>query len=192
MKTDKEMQDEIIDYIINEPEFKNICESFGKANNIADELYQEFILYVLEYPNIQKYYEIFQRDQFLYYGCNMIKLSAVSNNHTFYRKIRRFGILSSEISTDVIDKPKNTRAISDLLFILKENFIRINKWFDKKEKEDKVWWYHRTLFEKYIYEDMTYRQIEKETKINHASIYNSIKQTIKLIGEEVIIDSIYV
>ncbi len=61
----------------------------------------------------------------------------------------------------------------------------LNKIYPKKDFIGSSDWYHYFLFNKYWIEDLTYKQIEAETKINYQSVRFSVMETLKQIKKEI-------
>ena len=182
------MEKEIIEAIINNPEYKQICNKYTVDEDASNELYQEFILTMYDYKKQDNLKEIFDRNELTWFCCGIIRNMATSSSSPFFKKVRKFSILSEtlDIHSNISDEPYEEQPndliddidINTLLLKLRTDIKKIDKWFMEKEVTDPFHFYHRVLFEMYYYDNMTYRQISKDTGIQHVSIFNSVNKSV--------------
>lgn len=208
---------DIINYIAHEPEFNKICSTYSKNKTEADDLYQEFILSILEYKNIPKLIQVYDKGHIIYYCISIIKTMAVSihaphyklyndysrraydipkqslngNNivDNFMHKSTNDKIRESILDFDTMYKvglesnESNTENLQDVFSNTISNLNKINTRLTKLVDKDPLFFYNKQLFEMYYYENIPLRKIEELTKIDHCSIFKSLKKTLNLLSK---------
>jgi len=89
---------QIIDVIAKDGEYVKACKSIAKNNYLADDLYQELMIILLEY-NEEKLILIWEQKRIKWFIISILLKMCHSNTSPFYAKIRKFG----EKSDDSID-----------------------------------------------------------------------------------------
>lgn len=181
---------EIMNGIIADNEYQVICRKYSPNDNAANELYQEFVLTIMEYKNQDKLWSVHQKGQMRYFGCAIIRTMATSSTSPYYKKIRQFNIDTYDIDeqwniADESEEHTDSHDMTDVLEKLLADVKVVNNYLN--ESKDIKGYYRKRIFELYYYDNKTYRQIEKETDILHVSIFKNIKSTIKKIKNNVTI-----
>lgn len=204
MSNDTKIQT-ITNSIVNEPEYRKMCNIYANSQYEADELYQEFILAIMTYKNVNKLYQVYQNNQLLYYGCTILKNMSKSATSPFHKKIRQFSSNSLDISefkseeimgydsisfNELHEDTSHEIDLNDILMHVNKQYDKINIFLRKQEKKDPYFFYHKSLFEMYFYDNKSYRDIEALTQIKHTAVFHSIAKTTNLIQEELNIKSI--
>lgn len=163
---------QIVEQIANNPEYREICGKVCGGHELADELYQETMLTLLEYDN-KKLSGIYERDQMRWFVVGLMMRQFQSNTSPFYRKFRQHSALGSTGEFELIPDPGSDydHTIDELIDAVE----------DILEKEN---WYDRELFKLYIQEG-SYRKLSALTMIPYKSIGNSVKALKERIAEQI-------
>lgn len=182
----------IMNELANDGLYKEICKKYSSTKYLSDELHQEFFIVILEY-NQEKIIEIYEKNQLRYFCVGIIRRMATSSTSPYYKKIRKplMDISNGDNNElNLTETPNESDEYRDKL-IREENILeKIKTILSAEEKKRPKFWYNKTLFEMYHYQGMSYRDIEKETKIPHVSVFHSVKSVMTLLqdalGDEII------
>lgn len=182
----------IINELTKEELYKDLCEGYTTNGYIADELYQEFFIVILEYDK-DKICKMYDSNQLKYFCVGIIRRMIRSKTSPFYNKIRKFDVISGEIGEkSVINNNNNNSDYDDNLLemrLLESNVLdKIEQCLRDEEIKNPKFWYSATLFKMYYYQKMTYRKIQLETNIHHVSAFHTIQSVVKLLREKLDID----
>jgi len=158
-------------HIINEIHecryYKDICQKIAR-HDLADDLYQEFILALLTYDNLS---EVYSKEWFRLFAKKIITNLYHSQTSTFSLKYRHMDKLIKYmpgVAAIWAEKP-DTIEEDDMEII---SFI--NRELDKME------WYQRELF-RAVVEINSARKLAEKTKINR----NSIRYTVNKVKDRI-------
>jgi RNA polymerase sigma factor (sigma-70 family) len=147
---------------------KDICKSF--AHGDADELYQDFFIICLEYPE-EKLLKTFNEGYFKYWAVNVLKKQYFSSTSTFYRTHKKYKtIIDSNAQAENCIEESNFER--EMFLNQLEEFL-----------ENKMHWYHATLFKYYYFENKSIRDIEKQTKIKRSAVWDSINYSRSIVKQ---------
>lgn len=162
---------EIINIIVNDKTWKDLCTKLGRSAgrqnkrlplDLGDDLYQEFILIVLEY-NKESLIDIYKNDRLDYFCWRVITTQWYGSKSEFTKKYKRYYTIDVhefiETNTDT-RTPSEKEAQEDFIKVFNEVYNRLKN--DKKVK---------------VYEMMTrvylmlgtYREIESEIAVSHTT-----------------------
>jgi len=170
--------EDIINHIYEDSFYKGFSSSFHMSPYIGEEIFQEFILIILEQP-IEKMIKLYDNKEFIYYSKVIIQ-NLVFNKYSTINKNYKQQISLDEYELDIEDKESNSLDSREVDGLLK----RIDTFLEDYSEKNKDFWYDKELFNMYFYEDETYRSIGKKTRIPFTSIFHSIAGTKKLIQDK--------
>lgn len=169
---------DIINFIYSETFFSGYSHSFSYDFFIGEEIFSEYILKVCEEPT-EKMLKLFNTGCFNYYSARIIKNMVINKYSKVNKNIINFKYdeLSDykNYNQDDCDEPSSIEV--------DELIQNIHNFLDKYEKENKGGWYDVTLFKMYYFEDNTYREMEKLTKIPSSSLFHSVTKLKNLVVE---------
>ena len=155
-------RNKIIERVYNDPFFVDYINGLVTPNN-REELHSEFILKVCEIPE-EKLLQLNQFNELRYY-CIRIIYNIITHPSSDYRKENLINIDSIEYkATTEEDIQEGEDIINDIRAFMRGRSERVEgAWADE------------ILFDKYIMEGRTYRQIAAETGIHYVSLFKSMK-----------------
>lgn len=186
----EEKIDIIINEIINNTEYKDMCCLYGNNNvdgNWGEDAYQEFIITIMTHKKIDLLYELYLKKELLYYCHNIIKNMLVSSTSPFFKSYRQetnetfsldsdnLTFIKNNIPDITIFEEEDTR-LEDKLDELIEDYEKVYKWLDTQLSKDPYFWYDYELLNLYLIENKSFRQIDKETGIKYNSVFETIKK----------------
>ncbi len=166
--------EDVVNHIYSDPFFKGFSSKFYNDEFLSEELFQEFLLIVLEKKD--KMIELYDNKQLNYYSYTVIRNLACNKSSTFNKNH------SSLNRTELHD---NFESTNDDIYQneLKGLLEEIDEFLSNKVKEDSNFWYNKELFELYFFGNESYRSLSQQTKIPITSIFNSVTTTKKLIND---------
>ena len=156
-------RDQIIEEITKNPDYLGICKKFTNGNEIYQDLYQEFILELLELKP-QKIEKIYADGYLKWYCVRML-------SNMFHSKTSRFAVKFKDIPK-MLYEFEGYNFEKDI-FINEVNYILENEY-----------WYDRELLLLYI-KVGSYRKLSKLTNIPMQSIFESVTSLKKRINEKI-------
>lgn len=155
------------------PKFKEVCCNIAKRSGLADDLYQELILTLLEKIESQKEpllraWENKYIDWYIVSTADRIFRS----NHSVVAQLR---FVST--STGSTEAQRHDEMETEIEF---EQMTKLCETELAKE-----YWYNSQLFRQYVYQDSSIRKIEKKTGIPRNSIHRTLKETRERLRESV-------
>ena len=158
-----------------------ILEEICKPNSIYDEIIENIL-----YPNLHlkgelvseiaigfisnqiKVIEAYNKGYFKYYFINTVKNQVHSKTSSFYK------ITKSSITQDFNDEIYNTITDDDLIQEkrdMEQKYILLNEALENTNLK----WFEIQMFNEYYGEGKTYRQIEKDTGVDHCLVFHNVK-----------------
>lgn len=149
-----------VNHRANLKEIKKIC----KGHFLYEELYQECIIILLEYDK-EKIQGLIDREQLKFFFISIVIRQYISTTSPFHVKFRKHAQNSSEkdVYNMEIQDEEYDHQKDELI-----NFIN-----EQKNAEE---WYTKELLRLKFEEGLSYRKINKLTKIPTTSIYNTINK----------------
>lgn len=92
-------KDAIIKEIAKDPEYQRACKKIAANSYLADELYQEVMLVLLEYPE-EKILKIYEEKRIKWFVISILVKMCHSTTSPFFKKIRKFSYLSQAIESN--------------------------------------------------------------------------------------------
>lgn len=147
----------------NYTELYQSVKNITKGNELADDLYQECILVLLEYKDKDKIQQLVDSNQLKYFFISIAIRQYISTTSPFHTKYRKHQQNTSD--KDVYQLPiEDDQYDHDIDTLI--NYIN-------KEKETQSW-YTKKMLELKFEHNMSYREISKMTQIPLTSCYNTI------------------
>jgi len=164
--------DEIMNWYYNLIDFKKLISKHTESTFLCEEAYQEIGLIILEY-NRDKIINMWNKNELKYFIIRIIKNTLYSTTSPFYKKIKKFGSITSDIDEFYNIKYTEDEEEIEPAFITLKN---INNHLNDKEMKSTQDYHDVQLFKMYKYQNMTYRQIQDKTLIHYSYVYTSVKR----------------
>jgi len=155
-------RDEIISDIHKQGKIKQVCRNIGK--HLADDLYSEIIIILIEYKNLE---QLYASDYFNFFVIRTITTMFNSPRHPFFNqyraRLKEFMPQSVSINDKIkfeVDLANITRTIED---------IRIEKALRKEFPFDIA------IFELYLESGLSFRELSNKTKIPLPTLHRAYK-----------------
>lgn len=166
------MNEDIVNVIVKDKSFKQICNKIANRAELADDLYQHIILEILE-DKAGKIRIAYQNNQLKFYFVRLALNQYRSTNTSTFSKLYRqyepvFEYLPIQYETNEDQYDEDEDKAHELEYKLTKELI------------EERGWYHAKLFELYL-EYGNLRALSKATKIPLVSIHQSIKETKKYV-----------
>jgi len=151
------IRDQIIKEITDLAYYKSICRNVAR-HDLADDLYQEFLMALLTYPNLE---EVYSKEWFNYFCIRIITNLYNSKTSTFYLKYRQ--------NDHFIKYVKNPQTPEEPANPFKDDEI-IDFLVDELEKLE---WYDREIIKEYA-KTRSAASMARKTRISHRSILETV------------------
>ena len=160
---------EIMDYVYNSKTINNIFSSIIQNKDKRDLMKSDVYLMLCELDE-KKLLIMYDNGKIDGFIAKIILNQWNSNTSDFYKNWKNGGFrksLTKDSGEFNIELSNEVEAVSYSRYVNDINIIINN-----------MHWYHKTLFELYYKEGLTYKQISDTTEIKIISVRNSIKKTI--------------
>lgn len=169
----------MVKFISQDKIYKEILNNITKNNGDAEDLFQEIMIMILEHKNPEFILEIYNKNQFKYFFIRMLQNQLNSKSNLYYHKYRKHTQNNWECFYEGNEELDNTSMLNDRFNetdldrkeLLEETLTICDNYLSSRS------FYEKELFEMYYYQDKSYGQISKETKIPKTSVYKSITRT---------------
>ena len=174
--------EQIMNWYYSCNDFRVLIFKHTENNEMQQEAYQAIAMIILEYDR-QKIEDMWNRNELKYFIIRIIKNTLYSKTSPFYKKIKHFNDITSELSDDydnnpIIEEDNKEEIFSKKVQLLKE----IDSYLKQKENKSVSDYHDVALFRYYKYNKLTYRQIQDETKIHYTYVFRAVKR----VEEEII------
>lgn len=194
------INNKIVDYVNKNKRFFDKCLKLSNYDSIlAEEMYQELWLILLSEKNVNKLNEAYYKNPIIYQDINddnnirkeidlmimsIINNMGASKTSPFYYKFKKNGMTKDSLDKipTLIDNcyEDKIKVIEDGLMDeeYKKLFEAISAYIILKiNSNTKTNYYHFTLLKMYVIDNMTYRDISKQTGINLSTVFFAIKKS---------------
>ena len=157
-------RNKIIERVYRDPFFVDYINSLTPNNR--EEAHSEFIVMVCEIPE-KKIKQLHQFNELTYYCIRMIR-NMVVNPTSNFNKMFNERLLC-------LDNIKPIEYTEDEIDDLDKQLQEVRDFISSRSERVEGAWADEKLFDKYIMEGRTYRQIAAETGIHYVSLFKSMK-----------------
>ena len=171
------MRDKILVELYNDKMYKLYAKKLSA--NLADEMISELMLAMCSLDE-SRLIELHGRGELKYYAMACLR-NMVTNKYSPFKKM--FNNDNLEIFHDVLedtDDECNEMDYNDVDDLLED----IREFLDDRTDNVDGTWFDEVLYSLYFNEGKSFRQIAKETSIPTSAIYNSVKETQRLINDK--------
>jgi DNA-directed RNA polymerase specialized sigma24 family protein len=152
---------QIILEIYRSAHYRRLCNKIARAD-LADDLYQEFILALLTMPALE---EVYEKEWFNYFCIRVITNLYRSKTSTFYKKYRHLDITTNKVPDNPVFTSEDPQTFP---YDEERMLLCMNKELDKMDG------YTRELFHAYL-KLRSARMLSRKTNISQRSITTTIR-----------------
>lgn len=168
----------IIEKIYRDDEYNNIIKKIISVNKQKseikiDEIWSEIAICYLQNPD--KIVTIWEMGYFKYYFAATAKNIIHSSTSPYAKKIRIVDNPDSSFLQDIADSDLQDKLIEE------ENIEKIKTTMD----QIKCSYFDAQMFRMYYFENLSYRDIERETGVDHSTVYASVQKLVKKIKQKI-------
>lgn len=177
MKTNNQ----IVEEIVRDPKFFDIVKKVTKGNELAQDLFQEVCLILLEYDN-EKLNNIIEQKYFNFFFVRILNNQFNSSTSPFYKMYKKeydkYIDANKDLTIDWDEDNSGEIELSDVDLPDEETDESWGESIRAKYEgiKSELYWYDAELFELYIRLG-SYRKVSKETGIPLRSVGTNLKKT---------------
>lgn len=166
--------EQIVNLVATNPEYKKICTTIAKGNDLADDLFQELIIILIQYDKA-KLEQVYKSGGLKFFIIRILQNQYKSDSSDFHRKHRRFNQASVELTGIEVWDNEETKD---------QYYSYIVEYEQSREvHEDSADWYANSLFKGFIREG-GYRKLERKTGISRTAITTTLTEVFNKIKEK--------
>lgn len=176
-------RNEIVKYVFESPELDKMVKSICNIKSFRDDLKQEFLLILLEEKE-DRLKKIYNEGKIWNWSYIILRNQWSSSTSPFYKKYRDNKMFDFELDL-IVDEKKDRKDV-----IIAERVEDILKGIHWKDAHLFKLYYYETINEKtgdlmkpYTLRGIEKLHTEKDLKIDHVSIYLSVKKTLQIIKD---------
>lgn len=176
-------RNEIVKYVFESPELDKMVKSICNKKSFRDDLKQEFLLILLEEKE-DRLKKIYDEGKIWNWSYIILRNQWSSSTSPFYKKYRDNKMFDFELDW-IVDEEKDKKDV-----IVAERVEEILKGIHWKDAHLFKLYYYETIDEKtgdlmkpYTLRGIEKLHTEKDLKIDHVSVYLSVKKTLKTIKD---------
>ena len=113
-------RNEVIEIVANDPEYNRACRKIAVNSSLAEDLYQELMLILLEYSE-EKLIKIYEEKRIKWFIISILLKMCHSTTSPFYKNIRKFSSITEEISgreNEIEDECHHSPCIDEIIDIV--------------------------------------------------------------------------